>query len=142
LTSVRKSLPAKSPRQKSAIRPRCRICSSQWSRPSKYTGGGAYDGEPVFQAVLNHQSNAQVLVAWRRITGYNLRNYAELAVHRYKNFPKHHKGPSAATPKDRGMDHCVYTGQNKRSRYAGDRESLGSSECQGALLNFALFSNA
>ena len=78
-----------------------------------FMGDGAYDGEPVSQAVLNHQSNAQVVVpphktaicsaagdtqrdhhiqviaqqgrlAWQKITGYNLRNYAELAVQRYK----------------------------------------------------------
>ena len=78
-----------------------------------FMGDGAYDGEPVLQAVLNHQSNAQVVVpphktaicsaagdtqrdhhiqviaqqgrlVWQKITGYNLRNYAELAVQRYK----------------------------------------------------------
>jgi hypothetical protein len=74
---------------------------------------GACDGEPVSQAVLNHQPNAQVVIpphktavlsvagdtqrdhhiqviaqqgrlAWQKITGYNLRNYAELAMQRYK----------------------------------------------------------
>jgi hypothetical protein len=74
---------------------------------------GAYDGEPVSQAVLKHQPNAQVVIpphktavlsvagdtqrdhhiqviaqqgrlAWQKITGYNLRNYAELAMQRYK----------------------------------------------------------
>src|SRR6202051_230623 len=78
-----------------------------------FIGDGAYDGEPVSQAVLNHQPNAQVVIpphktavlstagdtqrdrhiegiaqqgrlAWQKITGYNLRNYAELAMQRYK----------------------------------------------------------
>jgi hypothetical protein len=76
-------------------------------------GDGAYDGEPVSQAVLDHQPNAQVVIpphkttvlsaagdtqrgqhiqviaqqsrlAWQKITGYNRRNYAELAVQRHK----------------------------------------------------------
>ncbi len=76
-----------------------------------FIGDGAYDGEPVSQAVLNHQPNAQVVIpphktavlstagdtqrdhhiegiaqqgrlAWQRITGYNLRNHAELAMQR------------------------------------------------------------
>ena len=78
-----------------------------------FMGDGAYDGDPVYQAVLNKQPNAQVIVpphktavpsltggtqrdrhietlvrqgriAWQRITGYNLRNYVELAMQRYK----------------------------------------------------------
>jgi hypothetical protein len=71
------------------------------------------NGERVSQAVLDHQPNAQVIIpphktavlsaagdtqhdhhiqviteqghlAWQRITGYSLRNYAELAMQRYK----------------------------------------------------------
>jgi hypothetical protein len=78
-----------------------------------FMGDGAYDGEPVSQAVLNKQPNAQVVVpppknavcsdagdtqrdqhiqtlaeqgrlAWQRKTGYNLRSYVELAMQRYK----------------------------------------------------------
>jgi hypothetical protein len=78
-----------------------------------FMGDGAYDGEPVAQAVLNKQPNAQVVVpphknavcsdaggtqrdqhiqtiaeqgriAWQRKTGYNLRSYVELAMQRYK----------------------------------------------------------
>ncbi|MDD5411782.1 MAG: transposase [Methylobacter sp.] len=78
-----------------------------------FMGDGAYDGEPVSQAVLNKQPNAQVVVpphknavcsgacdtqrdrhiqiiaeqgriAWPRKTGYNLRSYVELAMQRYK----------------------------------------------------------
>jgi hypothetical protein len=78
-----------------------------------FMGGVAYDGEPVSQAVLNKQPNAQVVVppyknavcsdagdtqrdqyiqtiaeqrriAWQRKTGYNLRSYVELAMQRYK----------------------------------------------------------
>ena len=74
---------------------------------------GAYDGEPVSQAVLSKQPDAKVVVpphktavvsakgdtqrdqhiqtitqlgriAWQNNTDYNLRNYAELAVQRYK----------------------------------------------------------
>ncbi len=78
-----------------------------------FMGDGAYDGEPVSHAVLNKQPNAQVIIpphktavvsaagdtqrdhhiqiiaqqgriAWQRITGYNMRNYVELAMQRYK----------------------------------------------------------
>src|SRR5258707_8924105 len=78
-----------------------------------FIGYGAYDGEPVSQAGLDPQPNAQVItpphktavlstgcdtqrdhhmefiakqgrLSWQKITGYNLRNYAELAMQRYK----------------------------------------------------------
>jgi hypothetical protein len=78
-----------------------------------FMGDGAYDGEPVSRAVLNHQPDAQMVIpphktavlstagdtqrdhhigviakqgrlAWQKITGYSLRNYAELAMQRYK----------------------------------------------------------
>jgi hypothetical protein len=78
-----------------------------------FIGDGNYDGESVSRAVLDHQPHAQVVIpphktavlsgagdtqrdhhieviaqhgrlAWQRITGYNLRNYAELAMQRYK----------------------------------------------------------
>ena len=78
-----------------------------------FMGDGAYDGEPVSQAVLNKQPNAQVVVpphknavcsdagdtqrdrhiqtiaqqgriAWQQKTGYNLRSHVELAMQRYK----------------------------------------------------------
>jgi hypothetical protein len=78
-----------------------------------FIGDGAFDGEPVSRAVLDHQPHAQVVIpphktavlsgagdtqrdhhieviaqhgrlAWQRITGHNLRNYAELAMQRYK----------------------------------------------------------
>ena len=78
-----------------------------------FIGDGAYDGEPVSQAVLNHQPDAEVAIpshktavlsvagdaqrdhhiqviaqqgrlAWQKINGYNLRNYVELAMQRYK----------------------------------------------------------
>lgn len=78
-----------------------------------FMGDGAYDGDPVSQAVLDKQPDAKVVVpphktavvsaagdtqrdahiqtianlgrmAWQKITGYNMRNYVELAVQRYK----------------------------------------------------------
>ena len=78
-----------------------------------FMGDGAYDGEPVSQAILAKQPDAQVVVppqktavvsatgktqrdqhietiaqkgriAWQRITGYNFRGYVELAMQRYK----------------------------------------------------------
>ncbi|MDD2661250.1 MAG: IS5 family transposase [Methylococcales bacterium] len=78
-----------------------------------FIGDGAYDSEPVSEAVLNKQPNAQVVIpphknavcsdagntqrdqhiqtiaqhgriAWQRKTGYNLRNHVELAMQRYK----------------------------------------------------------
>ena len=79
----------------------------------KFIGDGAYDGDPVSQAVLAKHPDAKVIVpphktavvsdvgdtprdrhiqtiaklgriAWQKITGYNMRNYAELVVQRYK----------------------------------------------------------
>jgi hypothetical protein len=78
-----------------------------------FIADGAYDGDPVSKAVLNLQPDAQVIVpphktavcspagdsqrdnhiqvidqygriAWQKMTGYGLRNYAELAMQRYK----------------------------------------------------------
>jgi transposase len=78
-----------------------------------FIADGAYDGDPVSQAVLSQQPNAQVIVpphktavcspasdsqrddhirvigqygriAWQKKTGYGLRNYAELAMQRGK----------------------------------------------------------
>ncbi|WP_027160336.1 IS5 family transposase [Methylobacter luteus] len=78
-----------------------------------FMGDGAYDGEPVYKAVLAKQSHVHVVVppprnavcsdagdtqrdqhiqtlaeqgriAWQRKTGYNFRNYVELAMQRYK----------------------------------------------------------
>lgn len=78
-----------------------------------FIADGAYDGEPVSQAVLDKQPDAQVVIpphttavcsvacdtqrdqhiqtiaqqgriAWQSITGYNLRNHVELAMQRYK----------------------------------------------------------
>ena len=78
-----------------------------------FIADGAYDGDPVSQTVLDQQPDAQVIVpphktavcspagdsqrdnhirvidqngrtAWQKKTGYGLRNYAELAVQRYK----------------------------------------------------------
>ncbi|WP_167087138.1 IS5 family transposase [Massilia frigida] len=78
-----------------------------------FMGDGAYDGEPVAQAVLEKQPDAQVVIPphkgavlsttghtwrgkhiktiaqegrlmWQRITGYNFRSYVELAMQRYK----------------------------------------------------------
>jgi hypothetical protein len=78
-----------------------------------FMGDGAYDGDPVSHAVLDKQPDAQVIIpphntavisvtgdtqrdhhiqtiaqlgriAWQRITGYNMRNYVELAMQRYK----------------------------------------------------------
>ena len=78
-----------------------------------FMGDGAYDGEPVSRAILNQQPDAQVIIpphktavrsaagdtqrgghirvtdqhgriALQKKAGYGLRNYAELAVQRYK----------------------------------------------------------
>jgi hypothetical protein len=78
-----------------------------------FIGDGAYDGDPVSEAVLQKQPDAQVVIpphktavisatgdtqrdqhiqtiaqlgriAWQRVTGYNMRNYVELAMQRYK----------------------------------------------------------
>ena len=78
-----------------------------------FMGDGAYDGDPVSQAVLDKQPDAQVVIpphktavcsdagdsqrdrhiqtiaqngriAWQRKTGYNLRSHVELAMQRYK----------------------------------------------------------
>jgi hypothetical protein len=78
-----------------------------------FIADGAYDGDPVSQAVLDRQPAAQVIIpphktavcspagdsqrdnhiwgigqygriAWQKKTGYGMRNYAELAMQRYK----------------------------------------------------------
>jgi len=78
-----------------------------------FMGDGAYDGEPVSQAVLDPQPDVKVVVpphktgvcspagntqrdqhireieqhgriAWQKKTGYGLRNHVELAMQRYK----------------------------------------------------------
>ena len=78
-----------------------------------FIADGAYDGDPVSKAVLSRQPDAKVIVpphktavcspagdsqrdnpiqvidqngriAWQKKTGYGLRNYAELAMQRYK----------------------------------------------------------
>lgn len=78
-----------------------------------FLGDGAYDGDPVSQAVLDKQPDARVVIpphktavcshagdsqrdhhiqtialegriAWQRKTGYNLRSHVELAMQRYK----------------------------------------------------------
>ena len=78
-----------------------------------FIGDGAYDGDPIYQAVLSKQPDAKVVIpphktavvsnkggrqrdehikmiakagrmAWQKSTGYNIRNYAELAIQRYK----------------------------------------------------------
>jgi hypothetical protein len=80
---------------------------------STFMGDGAYDGDPVSQAVLDKHPGAQIIIpppktavvsqagntqrdehieaiaklgrmAWQKLTGYNMRNYAELAIQRYK----------------------------------------------------------
>ncbi len=87
---------------------------AQLSTPfDTFIGDGAYDGEPVAQAVLAHQPEAQIVIpphkmavpstsghtqrdhhikdiaekgriTWQRETGYNLRSYVKLAMQRYK----------------------------------------------------------
>lgn len=78
-----------------------------------FIGDGTYDGEPVSQAVLSRQPQAQVIIppqktavlsesgdtqrdchikviaekgriTWQRATGYNRRSHVELAMQRYK----------------------------------------------------------
>jgi len=78
-----------------------------------FIGDGAYDGEPVSQAILGRVLDSQVVIpphktavyslagdiqrdgniqtialkgriAWQRVIGYNIRNYVELAMQRYK----------------------------------------------------------
>jgi hypothetical protein len=78
-----------------------------------FFGDGVYDSEPVSQTVLDREPDAKVVIpphktdvcslagdsqcdghiqtiaqkwriAWQRFTGYNIRNYVELAMQRYK----------------------------------------------------------
>ena len=46
-------------------------------------------------------------LAWQKITGYNLRNYAELAMQRYKRILGNTMKARAAAAENRGMDQCV-----------------------------------
>jgi hypothetical protein len=75
-------------------------------------------------------------LAWQRITGYSLRNYAELAMQRYKRIFGNTTKARAATANDRGMDQCVCPIPNETPRYAGVRESLEVANTVGALLSF------
>jgi len=79
-----------------------------------FLADGAYDGDPVSEAVFGKQSDVQVVIpphktavvsvtghtqrdqhiqtiaelgriAWQQITGYSMRNYVELAMQRYKH---------------------------------------------------------
>ena len=78
-----------------------------------FIADGAYDGDPIYQAILDKQADAKIVIPphkdavlsstgnsqrdghiraleahgrmnWQRKTGYNKRNYAELCVQRYK----------------------------------------------------------
>jgi hypothetical protein len=73
-------------------------------------------------------------LAWQKITGYNLRNYAELAVQRYKRIFRNTMKARAAAAENRGMDRCVCAEPNDQSRDAGVRKGLERSEHRGALL--------
>jgi hypothetical protein len=73
--------------------------------------------------------------AWQRITGYNLRNHAELAMQRYKRIFGNTMKARVATAETRGMDQCVCTEPDDQSRYAGVRESLKSSRYRRAFLD-------
>jgi hypothetical protein len=80
----------------------------------------------------------------QRITGYNLRNFAELAPDAtlQAHFRQYNEGASAAAVENRGMDQCVRTEHKDQFRYSGSRESLKSREHRGALLKLSLFNNA
>jgi hypothetical protein len=75
-------------------------------------------------------------LAWQPITGYGLRNYAELAMQRYKRILGNTMKARAAASENRGMDQCGCTEPNDQSRHAGVRESLEDSEHRRALLSF------
>ncbi|MFT4510883.1 hypothetical protein [Caballeronia sp. 15711] len=129
-----------------------------------FIGDGAYEGEPVSHAVLNHQPNAHVVIpphntavlltaddtqrdrhiqvvaqqghlAWQCITGYNLRNHAERAMQRYKRIFGNTVKARVAIAETRGMDQCVCTEPDDQSRYAGVRESPKSSRYRRAFLD-------
>jgi hypothetical protein len=170
-TNTIKFLPASSPRRKSVIPLPWQICSPKsspllrpssvtaltmasrfhalfwttsptlkWSfhrtKPAVFSGAGDIQRDHHIEVIAQHGR-----LAWQRITGYNLRNYAELAMQRYKRIFGNTMKARAATAENRGMDQCVCTEPNDQSRYAGVRESLKSSEHRGALLNF-FFNNA
>jgi hypothetical protein len=113
-----------------------------------FMGDGAYGGEPVSQAVLNKQPNAQVVVpphknavcsgagdtqrdqhiqtiaeqgriAWQRKTGYSLRSHVELAMQRYKRiFGNTMKMRAPPQQKTEAWIQCVCTQYNDQSRHA------------------------
>ena len=165
-TNTIKFSPANSPRRTSAIPRLWRICSPKSSpllRPSSVT---ALTMASRFHALFwttsprsSGHSTAQggsALSRWRYATkptysGHCPTRSSRLAADHglqsaqlcracdatlQAHFRQHHEGASAAAAENRGMDQCVCTEQNDKSRYAGVRESLESSETRAALLKF------
>ena len=115
---------------------------------------GAFDGEPISQAVLNRHPDAMVIVpphktavvssagdtqrdehireiathgriAWQKKNGYGLRTHVELAIQRYKRIiGSVKKAPCVAATKDRGVGQCIRTEHDDQSWNAGFGEYL------------------
>jgi len=75
-------------------------------------------------------------LAWQKITGYNLRNYAELAAQRYKRIFGNTIKARALPQQKTEACFSVCTEPNDTSRYGSVRENLEISEHRGALLKF------
>ncbi len=134
-----------------------------------FMGDGAYDGAPVSEAVLNKQPNAQVVVpphknavcsdacdtqrdqhiqaiseqgriAWQHKMSYNLRNYVELAMQRYKRiFGNAMK--ARALPQQK-TEAWISASALNRMTNLGMPVSIKSSACKkwGALAHFLIYS--
>jgi hypothetical protein len=75
-------------------------------------------------------------LGWQKITGYNLRNYAELAVRRYKRIFGNTIKARALPQQKTEACFSVSTEPNDTPQYGSVREKLESSEHGGALLKF------
>ncbi|GJL72609.1 MAG: hypothetical protein NMNS01_18080 [Nitrosomonas sp.] len=131
-----------------------------------FIADSAYDGEPVSRTVLNQQPDAQVTIppqktavrsaagdtqrddhirvidqhgriAWQKKTGYGLRNYAELAVQRYKRiFGNAMKGRALPQQKQKRGLVRLHTQQNDQSRHVGVCKTLTINERMGTLVQY------
>lgn len=101
-----------------------------------FIGDGAYDGEPVSCAVLNHQPGAQVVIPLqgslldRRSPVQPARLCRTCDATLQARFRQHHEGTSAAAAEDGSIDQCVRSEPGDQSWHAGVCESLKSSEHQ------------
>ena len=82
--------------------------------PAKSVGGDTQRDQHIQVITLKGR------IAWQRITGYDIRNYVDLAVQRYKRiFGNNMKARALPQQKNRDMDQCFCLGRIKSLRNTG-----------------------